>query len=421
MNHMSQIASSGATSLQNEFEGRRLLVASAAIGLATSMNAVMFYGLGSLMRPLQADFGWERSDISFAVTLMTICIFVFGPVVGRLSDRFGAAAVGSMSLLAYGLATIAMATTVDTLWGFWLAYCAIAVLGLGSTPIVLVRPITRGFDRRRGLALGMALTGAGIVGFWVPNVVAAVTAAMGWRAAFCALAVTAIVAAPLVWFGFRRHEQPSRVAASHVAPPVGLSIREAARTRPFWLASALAASMALGIGGMVFHLVSIFQDLGAEPTTAARYASLIGFSSVAGRLIIGLSLDRFPAGRVGVAVFALGSVGIAMLWFGGLAYAPAAVILIGLLLGAEVDLLAYMASRLFEPQSFGRIYGWLYGVYAVAFGFSPPVVGRLREGFGSYETPVLVSISLLAVASVIAFMVGRQSEKRPVSIGAEVN
>lgn len=258
----------------------------------------------------------------------------------------------------------------------------------------------------------MALTGAGIVGFWVPNVVAAVTLSMGWRAAYCVLAATAVIAAPLVWFGFRRHEQPTRGASSSTMPRAGLSVREAARTRAFWLASALAVSMALGIGGMVFHLVSIFQDLGADTTTAARYASLIGFSSVAGRIIIGLSLDRFPAGRVGAAVFVLGSLGIALLWFGGLAYASGAVILIGLLLGAEVDLLAYMASRLFEPQSFGRMYGWLYGVYVVAFGFSPPVVGRLRDAFGSYETSVLASISLLAVASVIAFSVGRHSDKR---------
>ena len=59
----------------SEFSGHKLLVASAAIGLTTSMNAVMFYSLGSFIGPLQAEFGWDRASISFATTLLTFEFF----------------------------------------------------------------------------------------------------------------------------------------------------------------------------------------------------------------------------------------------------------------------------------------------------------------------------------------------------------
>ena len=167
-----------------EFSGHRLLVISAVLGLTTSMNAVMIYSLGSFIGPLNAEFGWDRGSISIAVSVLTFGVFLFGPIAGKLCDRFGAAFVGSISLLAYGLAVIVMTMIVGSLYSFWFAYFIIAMLGVGSTPIVLVRPITAAFDKRRGLALGIALTGAGLTGFWAPNVVTEVSATFGWRAGY---------------------------------------------------------------------------------------------------------------------------------------------------------------------------------------------------------------------------------------------
>src|SRR3546814_10398421 len=82
---------------------------------------------------------------------------------------------------------------------FCAIYAVIAMLGVGSTPIVLIRPIAAAFKRQRGLALGIALTGAGLAGFWVPQLVAIVTEAAGWRAAYLALAGIASATAPIVW------------------------------------------------------------------------------------------------------------------------------------------------------------------------------------------------------------------------------
>lgn len=386
----------------SEFAGHKLLVLSAAIGLTTSMNAAMFYSLGSFIVPLQQAFGWDRGDISLATTITTLGIFLFGPLAGLLCDRFGASKVGALSLVGYAAAVVVMSLVIDSLQGLWIFYFLIALLGVGSTPIVLLRPITAGFDKQRGLALGIALTGAGLAGFWVPNLVTWVIGQYGWQAGYWAIAATAITAAPMVWLGFRPSERRANLAAVSSASKTGQTFREARRTRSFWMISALAFSMALGIGGMIVHLNPLFQDLGASAAAAAGLASLIGISSSVSRLVTGHSLDRFPARLVTVAVIGLGATGIALIWLGGLSYGLAGVILIGVLLGAELDLLAYLTSRLFGQLAFGAIYGWVYSLFSIGFGLGPLILGRIHDHFGSYDNALLTCIALLAGSIIVA-------------------
>lgn len=400
----------------SEFSGQRLLVLSAFLGLTASMNAVMIYSLGSFIGPLQAEFGWDRGSISLAVSALTFGVFVFGPIAGKLCDRYGAATVGAISLLLYGAAVLAMTALVTNLSLFLLFYFIIAMLGVGSTPIVLVRPITAAFDKRRGIALGIVLTGAGLAGFWVPNAVTEAAVNFGWRAGYAVIALTAFIAAPIVFFGFGPSERRAAAAAIDSGPKAGMTLPEARRTRSFWLASALALTMALGIGGMIVHLIPLFQDLGADATAAARLASVIGIASAVGRLLIGLCLDRYPAPLVTVAVLGLGIAGIALLGIGGISFGIVAVVLIGLLLGAELDLLAYLASRLFGQKSFGAIYGWIYAIYSIGFGLSPFLLGAARDRFGSYDLAMLGSAVMLAIAAVVVFQLRALSSRAPTAV-----
>ena len=401
---------------RGEFHGHKLLVLSAVIGLTTSMNTVMIYSLGSFIGPLNAEFGWDRGSISLAVSVLTLGVFLFGSLAGKLCDRFGAAMVGAISLLAYGAVVIAMTLLVSNLTGFLAAYFLIAMVGVGSTPIVLVRPITAGFDKRRGLALGIALTGAGLAGFWVPIAVTEASASFGWRAGYWVIAAAAMLAAPVVWFGFRPSERRAAAAAPTGRSAAGMTLVEARKTRAFWLATILAVTMALGVGGMIVHLIPLFKDMGADARTAARIASVIGIASAVGRLLIGASLDRFAAPLVSTVVLGMGATGIALLGLGGLGYGILAVILIGLLLGAELDLLAYMASRLFGQKAFGAIYGWLYSMYSIGFGLSPFLIGRSRDSFGSYDFALIGSVAFLAIAAIAVQGLRVPTPRAPVGV-----
>lgn len=395
--------------LPGEFSGKSFLLASAAIGLSAGMTATLFYSLGSFIPSLQAEFGWSRGDISFAVTLMTFSVFVSGAAVGRLSDRFGAAFIGSASLIAYALCVGLLVATAGRIETFWAFYIVIALLGVGSTPIVLIRPITRAFERQRGLALGIALTGAGIAGFWVPQLVTLVSEWAGWRMAYLALAAIALLAAPIVWFGFRSVPDINSGRADGL-PLSGMEVGEARRSSQFWLMTIISFAMAAGLGGVVVHLVPMFRDLGAEPMTAARMASIVGLSSVVGRLAIGTLLDRFPAAIVSVGVLAIATIGIALLWVDGLAYGTLAVILIGMAAGAEIDLLAYLTALHFGQRSYGTIYGWQYSIFALGYGLSPFALGLLRDAEGNYSLALIISGLLVGLAALLMIGLKERSE-----------
>jgi predicted MFS family arabinose efflux permease len=398
--------------LTGEFGGKSFLLASAAIGLSAGMTATLFYSLGSFIPSLQAEFGWSRGDISLAVTLMTLAVFVSGATAGRLCDRYGAANIGAASLVAYALAVVLLVATTGSIELFWALYALIALLGVGSTPIVLVRPIAAAFEKQRGLALGIALTGAGLAGFWVPQMVAMMTEAAGWRAAYLALAGIAIATAPIVWFGFRSVPQ-DRKASATVAPPVGMTAAEARRTNRFWLLTVVSFAMAAGLGGVVVHLVPLLRDLGADPLAAAGTASLVGLSSVVGRLGIGLLLDRLPAALVSLAVLALAALGIGLLRIDGLAMGAVAAILLGLAAGAEIDLLAYLTASQFGQREYGAIYGWQYSVFALGYGLSPFALGLMRDATGDYALALAVSCLLVGVAALL--MLGLRGHARTTS------
>lgn len=378
-----------------ELRAQSRLIYASALGLTAGMTATMFYSLGAFIPELQAEFGWSRSDLSLAATFLTLAVFITGTTAGKLCDRFGAAIVGTVSLVAYALAVLALTFWVSRIAEFWFAYALIAVLGVGSTPIVLVRPITTGFIQARGIALGVALTGAGIAGFWVPRLVAWVSTEWGWRQAYWALAAIALAVAPVVWFGFR-----DRINTVVQAVPSGdgLTPAEARSTQAFWLLSAMALTMACGVAGVVVHMVPLFTDQGLNAVTAAGIASLLGISSVVGRLMVGYFLDRLPSVLVSIAVLLLAACGVLLLWAYGLQYAYVASLLLGLAAGAEIDLIAYLTVSFFGRQHYGAIYGWQYSVFALGYGLSPYLLGRVYDYFGSYQWALLASAALIVAA-----------------------
>lgn len=387
------------------------LLYASAIGLTAGMTATMFYSLGSFIPSLQAEFGWSRGDISLGATFLTLAVFFTGTLAGQLCDRFGAATIALISLLSYAFSVVLLALFMRNLYHFWIGYFLIAAVGVGSTPIVLVRPITTEFQAARGVALGIALTGAGLAGFWVPRLVTQVIASHGWREAYLSMALIAALVAPIVWYGFSR--TPSLTPANspqHI--PTGMTHKSARATWSYWGLSVMAFAMAAGIAGIIVHLVPLFIDYGAGPVEAAKTASMVGIASVVGRLIIGYLLDYLPTIAVTTAILLLTSLGIFLLWAFGLQFSYASVILLGLAAGAEIDLLAYLTVSYFGRRNYGAIYGWQYSIFALGYGLSPYVIGRLYDASGSYAAPLMFSGALVIVAAFSCLLLPRLASEQ---------
>ena len=110
--------------LHPELAANRGLLAAAALGLTVGMLPGLFYSIGVFMPAWEAEFGWRRGDMSFSLTLATVAMFLFGTFAGRLGDRFGAAAVGPISLFAYGAVLALLPLVISDVRHLWAGYIA---------------------------------------------------------------------------------------------------------------------------------------------------------------------------------------------------------------------------------------------------------------------------------------------------------
>lgn len=414
---MAGIEGNGAIIMDRAEEFRRgwRLVLAAATGVGLGITGLTFYTLGIFIGPLSQEFGWSRTALASATILTTLTTLLLGPVVGRLADRFGGRRVGLVSLIGLALGLGGLSLIGADLWTFYLAFGIAMVLGAGTLPIVWTRAVNAGFDKARGLALGLTLTGTGVCAILAPPFTQWLIAEHGWRTAYLGQAVLVLVIGlPMVWLLF--HEVGSNSAVAPDRPKVaqpGFTATQARRTRQFWMLGIGFLFASFAVSALIVHLVSILTGGGLARESAVWAASLLGFAIIAGRLGIGVLVDRFYAPLVAFGILVVAGVACLLLLVpgGGLPLALLCVVLIGLAAGAEVDLVAYLASRYFGMRAYGEIYGWQLGFFALGAGLGPMGVGRLYDATGSYLVGLLAAAIGFIVGAVLIGLLGRYPER----------
>jgi predicted MFS family arabinose efflux permease len=270
--------------------------------------------------------------------------------------------------------------------------------GSATGPVAFTRVINQRFAAMRGLALGITLAGSGAMAVLSPPIVAEVISAIGWRGAYRAIAVLMIVAATialiLLWPAGGRIERTTAASRGTEA-----HAQEALNVVLFWRLLVTFALLALGVGGFAFHLVPLLTDAGVSLTRAAGVQSLIGLSVLVGRLGSGYLVDRFFAPRIAALIMTLAAAGVAGLASLGPAGAPVCALLIGFALGTEGDIIGYLTARYFGLNRYGRLYGLLYGVFALGLGLSPVLMSRMLAISGSYSGALWASFGMLVLGA----------------------
>ena len=162
---------------------------------------------------------------------------------------------------------------------------------------------------------------------------------------------------------------------------------------------------------LIVHFVPIMTDRGAAPVMAAALASFVGWCSLAGRLGTGFMLDRFPATYVGAVMFLLPVVACLLLLYGGtssLALGLAAG-LVGLTLGAEVDVVVYLVSRHFGLRNFAGLYGGLLAALSIGTALGPLAAARIFDVTGSYAQFLWLGMAMMVASSVAIGTIPRRA------------
>jgi MFS family permease len=387
-----------ALTARQEFRAYWRVVAASVVGLMFGAWALPIYLIGPFAKSWETSFGWERADIIYCTTFLAIGGTIGNPIVGMIVDRFSPRPVALIPLLfiASGLAGFALLD--GNVLNLQLLYMAMGFFGAGSGGVSFTRAIGTWFRKGRGMALGIALCGTGAAAFAAPLLAAGFMELVGWRnAGLCLAGLIVLVGIPITWWGLRPFDASS-ILPNAPGPDVhGISLRETLRDVRFWILAISLGLFGIFISSIVTNNVPMLIDKGIEPARAAQIASLMGIAMIVGRLIIGWFLDRFPAAIIGGGIFLFGAAGTAAFVVGGTAFAPFMVFATGFLLGAEIDLLSYLALRYFGPKHYGKIFGLLFASYTFFAMFGPEVNKRLLAA-GGYDAMFIVTTGAFLIS-----------------------
>ncbi len=362
-------------------------VAASTVGLTFSLGTLLLYTFGVFVRPLTEEFGWTRTQISGALALSQYSFALAAPFWGALIDRFGARAIILPSVVCMAL-LVGSLGLLGSLWQYYLTFIAASFCAGGASPIGYCAVLVRKFERRLGLALGLALMGVGIGATVLPPLSAELATGYGWRAAYAGLgALTFVFTVPAALVATRGMGKPTRAQPGSIPAPVLPLIA----SRPFVLICMIFVLLGTTSIGMLTSIVPMMVGRGFTPQAAAKLAGLAGLAAIGGRGGIGYVLDRVHPPFV-VAVMALAACAAFLLAAYG--HGPmsgyAMALLLGGSIGAEVDFTAFFVRRYFSQAAFGRLYGIAFGIFLIGSGTGPVLASASFDHFASYRPGALL-------------------------------
>lgn len=386
------------------------VVLAALAGMA--LSSLPSYSPALLYGPFEQEFGWARADVASAHLISAFAGIAGSPFIGSLIDRFGPRRIGIAAAITICLAMPLVSLVGPDIWT-WRAFFVVLCI-----PIVLIQPmvwtsaITSLFEKGRGLALAVTLCGSGIGSIITPPLTFELIERFGWRNGFIVLSsVWALLSIPLIVFFFSSARDRARKVKTEPLPHTD-SWKEVVfgemlglRFLKLVLAGYCFAVVAVPA---VTQMVPILASNGIHMRQAAYIAGFIGFASITGRLTIGLLLDRMPARFIAMGCLILPVIGSLILIHnpGSIAAAGLAVVLFGLALGAELDIMAYMTSRYCKVGNFGMLFGIVGGAIGVAGASGPVALNAVYDSTGSYVLALWGMIPVCILAALLFLSLG---------------
>lgn len=383
---------------------RPLLAAAIGMGAGLSLNAYVT----SLFAPhVIAAFGWSRADYAL-LGVTGLLVLPTLPLFGRLADLFGVRRTAAIGVIAYPLGFLAFSQMNGDIRIFFAIAALQTLLGTATTAIVYTRIVAQSFDRARGIALGIAVSGPALVGALASPLLTAFIQAHGWRAGYqvaalvtLLLGVTALLIMP-----------PSKRKADRQAEPArraGRDYRLIVRSGAFWIifAGTFLCNLSNIVTTSQFNLVLL--DSHATLGTAAMLVSTYAGGVIAGRLACGLALDRFPAHIVAAIGMAMPAIGIFILAssFDATWVLAAAVLLIGVSTGAEGDIAGYLIARIFGIAVYGSVFGLIAAGLGLASALGAILFSYTLRVSGDSVLFLAINGGLLLVGGAMFLLLGR--------------
>ena len=392
---------------------------------SASFAGVVFFNpvLGVFLPALTDEFGWSRADISLAVTIGSAAGALSAPALGWVIDRWGGRWVMGGAALAMGLCLLALGA-MTALWQLYIFYSLGRGLSQSAINSAAFVGVSNWFVRRRPLAVALLSVGQRLGMAAVPLLAAVVIAQADWRAGWLALAAISLgigVVPPLLLM----RRRPEDVGLAPDGGPVAgeqdelparereYALREALRTRGYWLVGVAIAAIMFSAGSINLHQIPHMVDQGLDPTRAATVVAVFSAAGALGGLAAGAVSTRWGV-RATLAAALVGQSGGALLLVAvaGMAGALAFAVWYGLCFGAALTLQQVIYADYFGRSSLGTIRGSALPVQLAFNATGPWLAGLWYDRAGSYDAVFQLFAALFLAAAVLIAIAPRPGRVR---------
>ena len=387
--------------------------------------SIWFIGWGTFtpcfsvfLKPLLTEFNWSRADASVAYALAFLVQALSALFMGWLTDRFGPRFVVMSFGSLLGLCYILM-TWVDALWQFQLNFGLLAGIGSSTITVPVMATLSRWFDRKRNLMIGIVQAGMGVGGMIFPPLAGWLIIRYGWRMAYFVLGVTTLAGMVIAGSFLKRDpgeagqapggvaspEKPQHVKSDRAGNDGGFTLARAFRTREFWIIAGLFLTFGFCRSAFTAHITAHVQDLGFTLADGANILAVIVGASMFGRVGMGRLADMIGNKPSFVFSFALTTVSLIIglaakdLW---LLYVFA--FLFGAAWGNQAVLRFSLPSEVFGVASLGVVLGALGMAESGAATLGSFYAGHIFDVFGTYSPVFWIGIGASIAGTLLAAM-----------------
>jgi sugar phosphate permease len=379
-----------------------------------------------LIVPLEEAFGWNRSQISLAVSINVLLFGLVAPFAAALMERF---TVRKVVLSALSLVAISATSTIfmNQPWHLWALWGVGVGVGAGSMALVFAATVAnRWFVARRGLVVG-ALTAATASGqlIFLP-LLSHLAITYGWKSVSLTVGGAAALIVPFIYFFLK--ERPEDIGAKpygaaddwQPAPKSEISafriaidtIVRSSRSRDFWILWGSFFVCGLSTNGLIgTHFIPAAHDHGMVETVAASLLALVGVFDVIGTIFSGWLTDRmdprkllfFYYGLRGLSLFLLPSILFSTMQPSTLVF----VIFYGLDWVATVPPTIMLCRAVLGPQRATVVYGWVFVGHQVGAAVAAIGAAVLRVKLGDYALAFYISAAMCLVAALAVLQIAK--------------
>jgi MFS family permease len=383
----------------------------------------LFIVFGVFFDQLLEEFHWSRAMISGAYSVSSIVSGVLAIVMGGLTDRFGPRLVVTFCGFCLGLGYLLM-SQVNALWQLYLFYGVIVGIGMGGLWIPLISPIVRWFEAKRSMMTGIVISGLTIGQLIAPLVISRLIVAHGWRFSYIILGGFVMLMIVILSQFLRpgpgqtgRSRGSEREKQNSVSPSRDFVLKEAVRTRQFWLVSVIFFCIGFTAFSVTVHIFPHATKLGISDITAANILAINGGIGIVGNFVLGGIIGDIIGNR---KVFIIGLIlmVVSLFWIIPsreiwLLYLFAIVFGIGI--GGAGTSESPLIARLFGLSSHGLIYGVVGLSWTLGGAIGPFITGYMCDVFQNYQLAFLLC-AVIGIIGIIFLLILRPTNKRGISL-----